>query len=457
MCRAASAAFDRLRARWPEVRTISVFCGAGNNGGDGYVLARLALEAGFDVQLIALKAPADLSGDALRAAQDWLQAGGTVDEAEASIHGALLVDALLGTGLDRAPSGPYAELIDRINAHPAPVLSLDLPSGLNADTGQAPGACVRAELTVTFIALKRGLFTGGAGAFTGQLLLDALDVPETLAEDLPADARLLEAAELARCLPSRPCHTHKGETGHVLVIGGDLGMSGAPVLSGQAALRTGSGLVSLATRGATAAAALAVQPELMVHSVDNPDALKARIGAADVLALGPGLGRSDWSQAMWSEAMKSARPMVLDADGLYWLAQRPRERQQLIITPHPGEAAMLLGTTSQAIQADRFQAVRSLADRYSAVAVLKGWGSLVATPDGQVEVCPFGNPAMASAGMGDALTGIIASLLGQGLAAFDAARVGVLAHALAGDRAARGRRQILASDLITALAEVLPA
>lgn len=456
MNRAGDAAFQTLRARWPEARAITVCCGGGNNAGDGYVIARLADEAGLGVQLIALRDPDQLEGDAARAARDWLQSGGGVEALDERLRGDVIVDALLGTGLDRPAEGDYARLIEHINDAGQPVIAIDVPSGLNADTGMPLGPCVRADATVTFIGNKRGLWTGQAGRWCGDRSFDDLQTPANIHDQVSADAELLSISVLEACLPARDPDTHKGDLGRVLVIGGTHGMAGAAILAGQAALRSGSGLVSLATRADHAAAAIAIQPELMAHGVEDLPALDALIERADVLALGPGLGQSEWSKAVWLRAMQSGKTMVVDADGLNLLALQDLRAKNWVLTPHPGEAARLLSCSVADIQRDRFAAARALAERYRATVVLKGHGSLVATESGQVAVCPFGNPAMATAGMGDALTGIIASLLGQGLEGFDAARCGVLAHALAGDLAARGRRQILASDLIASLERVWP-
>jgi ADP-dependent NAD(P)H-hydrate dehydratase / NAD(P)H-hydrate epimerase len=456
MNRAGARAFAIMKARWPEARAITVCCGGGNNGGDGYVVARLALEAGMGVQLIAMKATDELTGDAARAARDWLHCGGGVEPADERLRGDVVVDALLGTGLDRPVRDDHARLIEHINDAGHPVLAIDVPSGLSADTGMPQGISVRADVTVSFIGRKRGLYTGQAGRWCGERVFDDLEVPAVIYDSVEPDAELLEPSRLQDCLPPRAADTHKGDLGTVLVAGGNEGMAGAPVLAAQAALRSGSGLVHVATRAAHATLAATVQPEIMGHGVEELDQLKPLLAAADVIALGPGLGRNDWAGAIWRRLLASDKALVLDADGLNLLADSPTRRSNWILTPHPGEAARLLGVEVAEIQADRFAAVRELARRFDATVALKGHGTLIADPAGQVAVCPFGNPAMASAGMGDALTGIIASLRGQGLDAFDAACCGVLAHALAGDRAATGRRQILASDLIEALAHVLP-
>ncbi len=457
MNRAAAAAFRACRERWPHLQHVTVCCGGGNNGGDGYVLARLARMAGLEVQLIALRRPDELGGDAARAARDWLAGGGRVDAADAAIEGEVIVDALLGTGLKAAPAAEWAELIGRINRSGRPIMAMDVPSGLDADTGMAKGAAVRADLTVSFVGNKRGLYTGQGGRWCGQRLFADLELPLDVHAAVAADAHLLHATDLRGLLPPRAMDVHKGDLGHVLVVGGNHGMAGAALLAAMAALRSGAGLVSLATRAEHAALVLAAQPELMAHGAETLELLDARIERADVIALGPGLGQDEWSQALYRRVLASDVPRVLDADALNWLAVGGQSAGYAVLTPHPGEAARLLGISVAEVQADRFAAARELARRYEAVVVLKGHGTLIADFAGRLAVCPYGNPAMASAGMGDALTGIIASLVGQGLSCFDAACGGVVAHALAGDAAAVGRRQILATDLINRLAGVLPA
>jgi NAD(P)H-hydrate epimerase len=456
MRRAAAAAFAGLRRCWPQAQRIAVYCGPGNNGGDGFLLALLAREAGLVVEVFAL-AEAREGGDAARARGACEQGGVTVRRwtgsdalPDADVH----VDALYGTGLDRPPQASAAALIERINADGVPVLALDVPSGLNADTGHCPGAAVRADLTVTFIAAKRGLHTGQAAACTGRVELATLGLPESLWQASLPDAHLLEAASL----PPRPRDAHKGRNGHVLAIGGEHGTAGAIRLCGEAALRGGAGLVSVATRPEHLVALNAARPELMAHAVGGPQALEPLLARASVLAVGPGLGRGAWGHALWLTALDSDLPLVLDADGLNLLADEPRrfDARQVVLTPHPGEAARLLGSPVAEIERDRFAAARALAQRFSAVVVLKGAGSLVATADGRLDVCPWGNPGMASGGMGDLLTGLVAALLAQGCTAWDAARLGVGLHARAGDSAARGgERGLLASDLLVPLRRLL--
>lgn len=455
MQRAAKAAFAVLQRRWPQARRIALYCGPGNNGGDGFLVGLLALQAGCQVVLFALGD--ESRGDAAIARERFEQAGGDVrhwdDAADlpvADVH----VDALYGTGLSRAPERIAADLIWRLNAGGQPILALDVPSGLNADTGQCPGETIRADVTVTFIAHKRGLHTGRAAEYVGNLVLDTLALPEALWEGSEPDASLLEAATL----PRRPRHAHKGDNGHVLAIGGDLGTAGAIRLCGEAALRAGAGLVSVATREANLLALNSARPELMAHGVDGPQSLQSLLERADVLALGPGLGQAAWGHALWVTALDAGKPMVLDADGINLLAREVRVFETpIVLTPHPGEAARLLGTTVADVEADRFLAARELARRFNAVVVLKGAGSIVADPHGRCAVCPWGNPGMATGGMGDLLTGIVAALMGQGCDAWTAACLGVGLHARAGDAAAAidGERGLLATDLLTPLRRLL--
>jgi len=453
MQRAGAAAFGHLRARWPHARRIAIVCGGGNNGGDGYVLARLARAASCEVHVIALESPR-AGGDAARACTDWTGAGGGVLDAAAELPLAdVYVDAIFGTGLARPPSGMAARWIDLLNAAGRPLLALDVPSGLDADTGHVPGVAVRAAETVSFVARKRGLYTGAAGDHAGAITLTDLGIPAAVFAHSRADAELA-AIEIVRAwLPPRSGNVHKGTFGHALAIGGDTGMAGAIRLCGEAALRVGAGLVSVATRVEHVAAINAARPELMARGVGGPQELEALLEHASVVALGPGLGKQAWGHALWYSAIAAGKAMVLDADALNLLSRDAVTLpSQCVLTPHPGEAARLLRSETQAVTEDRFAAVRAIAQSFNAVAVLKGAGTLVAAPDGQVAVCPWGNPGMASGGMGDVLTGVIAGLQAQGLDAWQAAYAGVALHALAGDAAARaGQAGTLAADLFEPL------
>ena len=355
------------------------------------------------------------------------------------------VDALFGSGLNRAPAGDAARLITAVNAQSRPVLALDVPSGLDSDLGVAFEPCLRATATVCFVGWKRGLFTANGPDQCGERSLATLDVPSHVHAHAEADAMLLTP----QTLPPRPRDSHKGRYGHVLAIGGDLGAGGAVRMCGEAAARVGAGLVSIATREANVGPVLGGRPELMPHGVHVPRNLEALLARASVLAIGPGLGQDDWGQGLWYAGLDAGKPTVLDADGLNLLAGGRRALpERVVLTPHPGEAGRLLETTTAEVQADRFAAVRKLAQKFSAVVVLKGAGSLIADANGRTAVCPWGNPGMASGGMGDVLTGVIAGLLAQGLGTWEAACLGVGLHARAGDLAARaGERGLLASDL----------
>lgn len=457
MQRAATAALQLLRKRWPTAKRVVVVCGPGNNGGDGFLLAALGCRQGLDLQVLALTA--ESHGDAATARQACIDAG--VHPHIAALGDALpaadvYVDALFGSGLRRAPTGVAAQWIGALNATAAPVLALDVPSGLDSDNGAQPGCAVHAAVTVCFIAWKRGLFTHQAVDCCGDLYLDTLQLAAPLYAQAAPDAALLQP----HALPPRARSSHKGDNGHVLVVGGDHGFGGAVRLVGEAALRSGAGLVSVATRKVHVGSLLAARPELMPHAVEDPDHMTALLARASVLAVGPGLGQDAWGKALWQAAMDSALPMVLDADGLNLLAKQHRNFRgcAVVLTPHPGEAARLLDTRIAAVQADRFAAVRELARRFGAIVVLKGAGSLIADPQGQVALCPWGNPGMASGGMGDVLGGVIAALMVQGLSPWTAACTGVGLHARAGDlAAANGQRGLLAGDLFEPLRQLANA
>ncbi len=449
MERAGQAAFEALRERWPAAQRVIVLCGSGNNGGDGYIVARLARAAGLGVEAFELPGARAPSGDALRARRAYEADGGRVDpfSPDALREPALIVDALLGTGLERPVSGAHAELIDAINASGLPVIALDVPSGLDADAGMALGTAVRAELTVTFVGLKLGLFGAGGAEHAGELRFAGLGIPERVYQRLEPAARRLAQADLAQALEPRRRGAHKGEFGHVMVVGGEQGMSGAARMAAEAAARVGAGLVSIATRAAHAESLAVARPELMCHAVEDAGALRPLLARASVVAIGPGLGRGEWGRRMLEAVLGEAGARVVDADALNLLAERQYRCEDWILTPHPGEAGRLLGCPAAEIERDRAGSVAALQARYGGVAVLKGAGTLVC--DGStLQLCAAGNPGMASGGQGDVLTGVIAGLLAQGLAPACAAGVGVYLHAAAGDAAAAdGERGMLAGDL----------
>ena len=457
MTRAGAAAVAAARRRFPDATRWQVVCGAGNNGGDGYVIARLAANEGIAVSVLTLVDPESLRGDAAQACADYAAEGGVIMpwQGELDSGADLLFDALLGSGLERDVGGRFAAAVVAINAHPADVVAIDIPTGINGDTGQVMGCAVTADLTITFVGLKSGLFLDEAPAYCGELCYDGLAIPDEMRVVAP-EFRRIDDASLESTFPRRRRTAHKGDFGHVLVIGGGEGMPGAVRLCAEAALRSGAGRVSIATAPSHAALLVATRPELMSHAISNADDLQPLLAKADVIAFGPGLGVSAWAQAVYATVAADDRPAVWDADALNLLAAQAGVRVRRIITPHPGEAATLLDTDTRDIQADRTAAVRKLARRYGGVAVLKGAGTLVAGVEGDCYLCTSGNPGMAAPGMGDVLTGVIAGLLAQGLDMDQAAQVGVEVHARAGDRAAvAGERGMIASDLMRELRGVI--
>jgi len=445
MRRAGEDAFFALRASWPRARRIDVVCGPGNNGGDAYVLARAAADAGLSVRLFALADPA--TGVAREAAagaraagvtpRPWPPGGGEA--------GDVVVDGLLGIGVTREVEGSFREAIEWVNGRGVPVLALDVPSGLDADSGARHGCAVRADLTVTFIAHKPGLYTGAGPACTGRVRLADLGVPAQAAHGIsPLAWRLGPGLP-----PARPRDGHKGSFGRVLVVGGDIGMPGAVRLAAEAACRMGAGLVTIATRCEHAALIAAARPELIVRGVEGSGELRTLAAASDVIAIGPGLGCGSWGQAMLREALDLQRPLIVDADALNLLARDPVQRDDWVLTPHPGEAARLLGCDSAEVQDDRLRAAAELVRRYAGVCVLKGAGTLIAAGEDAPRLCVDGGPALAVPGSGDVLTGAIAGLRAQGMTADGAARLGVWLHARAGDQCARreGARGIMAGEL----------
>ena len=458
MTRAADAAYGVLKRRWPEAREILVFCGAGNNGGDGYLIARRAQQDGMSVRVVAVSDPRRLRGAAAEAWAACASAGVAIltwpTLLEDELAPDVVVDALLGTGIDRDLDAVYAGAVAYINETlNAPVLAIDVPSGLDADSGLVRGAAVHAEVTITFVGLKQGLFLGVAPDFCGALEFADLGIPTQVAVGIRPALRRLAAGDLAAALPPRPRTSHKGANGRLLLVGGGPGMGGAIRLAAEGALRAGAGLVYVGTHPLNVATIMAGRPEIICRGVERPSDLDAYLATSDALVLGPGLGQSDWAEMLWQALVLAELPLVLDADGLNWLAKQPKERKHWLLTPHPGEAARLLGKLPAMIEQDRLGSVNAIARKYGAITVLKGARSLVAEPvdpnDVLVSVCSYGNPGMATAGVGDVLAGVLGGLLAQLRDPGRAARVGVVLHALAGDAAAaEGERGLVASDLL---------
>lgn len=489
MTLAGQAAFSLMCNQWPQAKRCIVLCGSGNNGGDGYVVARLAHQHGMQVHVWAVTPPERLTGDARLAYESARDAGVSVamDSDAANIDAAIfggslhdatpldtdiIVDAVLGTGLQGEVKAAARAAIERINLSSAPVLAIDIPSGLCADSGQVLGVAVKASVTITFIGMKIGLLLAAGKIQAGKVFFADLQVPASIRSQAPVAMQHVTASTVYAQLPARARDAHKGHFGHVLVIGGDLGMGGAVLMAAEAASRTGAGLTSVLTRPEHVSACLARRPEIMVHPVSDNAHIEPRLDAATVIVIGPGLGRSAWGENLFRQAFAAGKPMVIDADGLHWLATLMTEspgalqQGQWVLTPHPGEAARLLQTpllqtsllqiTAQKLQSDRINAVSALQARYGGVAVLKGAGTLICDQNQQVSLATVGNPGMATGGMGDVLSGIVGGLLAQGLSLPVAATCGVWLHGMAADHAAKtGERGLLATDLFGPLRQLV--
>jgi NAD(P)H-hydrate epimerase len=461
-------------------KRVVIVCGKGNNGGDGFVVARHLANAGAAVQTFLTAAKAEVRDDAL-ANLKFAEATnvpivevterktGAVAQALSRSH--LVVDALLGTGLNREVRGVIAKIIPLVNQADAPVVAVDVPSGVNSDTGEVLGAAVRAMWTVTLGTPKRGLLLYPGAEFAGEIHVGDLGVPPSLVNRDDFHTNVTTPDLVRAWLPPRKPTAHKGDCGRVLIVGGSAGMLGAGLLAGRAALRAGAGLVTLgipkslnlAAKAALCEATTLPLPESEWQTL-NPTALAEilpLLPRMNALAIGPGLSRDEGAAEFARGLVRQARvPTVLDADGIIAFAGERRtelkkSRVPLVLTPHPGEMAALMGTSIDEVQRDRSATALQAANECGAVIVFKGARSIIAAPNGEVYVNPTGNAGMATGGSGDVLTGLIAALLAQGLDALKAAVIGTYLHGLAGDLAAaeKGQTSLIAGDLN----EFLPA
>lgn len=467
------AALPSLRLEGRGVRVVIV-CGKGGNGGDGFVVARYLKSAGQRVQVFLVASPADLQGDAALKYRDMerrgIRARIVMDDAplaDALAGADLVVDALLGTGARGAPAPAIARAIELIGEAARPVVALDMPSGLSADGEPPEGPVIRAAVTTTFAGLKRGLLVGHGPDHAGRVEVVDIGVP---ADEVGRgiDTFLLEAADVAPHFPPRPRDGHKGDYGHLLLVAGSVGKTGAAALAARAAMRAGAGLVTVATASraqpAVAALLLEAMSEPLPETPAGSLALKARerlgdlLERRDALALGPGLGLDEDTQALARALVfASDRPSAVDADALTALAghleRLPSAPAARCLTPHPGEMARMLGVSVADVQRDRIRTVRQFATAWGVHVVLKGATSVIGTPEGTVLLNPTGNPGMASGGTGDVLTGVLGAFLARGLAPADALAAAVYLHGLAGDIAAarQGQESLIAGDVIDAL------
>lgn len=458
MQNAGMAAYRVLREHWPNDTTICVFCGKGNNGGDGCVLAREAVLQGLNVYVRFVGDLDGLTQVANAAMSSAKEVGVDIKPfiKDEILDADVFVDALLGIGIQGEVHGDYRQAIEKINATQKPVLAIDAPSGLDVDTGNVLGVAVKASVTVTFIGLKQGLFTGMAPNYCGKIICEDLQLPKAAFTEIATNVNLIEASEIAEALPKRPRAAHKGANGHVLIIGGNYGMAGAVRMAAEACLRVGAGLVSVATREEHVSVVSSERPEIMCRGIKTPANMQDLLRAATVIVIGPGLGQDEWANDLLQIILQTEQAKVIDADGLNILATHQTKNENWVLTPHPGEAGRLLENETKSVQADRFTAINQIQNKYKGVCVLKGAGSLVKGKN-SIGICAHGNPGMATAGMGDVLSGIIGGLIAQGLALEQAARVGVLLHAKAADNVAKqqGERGMLALDLLQELPRLI--
>ena len=452
MTRAGEAIFCEIKRRWPRAKKITIVCGKGNNAGDGYVVASLAKRAKVAVRILQLANADSLTGAAKDAYLACKKLGIEMVpfNAEKLQDCDLIVDAIFGIGFSGGLSPIFSQAIQAINRSNLPVLAVDLPSGINADSGEVSQCAVRATVTVTLISKKIGLYLGEARNYCGEVVLDSLTLPKDLLNAAVPTATIMNLEEELGSLISRKRTAHKGDFGRVLVIGGDYGMGGAVRLAAEGALRAGAGYVVVATRAEHVSQINVARPEIMVHGITSYSQLLPLLQAATVIVIGSGLGLKTWGKSLFKLAIAAHKPMVIDGDGLNILASYGGYGDNWILTPHPMEAARLLGTTVADVQDNRLQALQNIVKKYGGVCLLKGSGSLIGTMGQRSLLCDAGNPGMASAGMGDLLGGIIAGLLAQRLDSFKAARLGTMIHATAGDLVAEqyGTVGMAALDLV---------
>jgi hydroxyethylthiazole kinase-like uncharacterized protein yjeF len=447
MQRAGARVWCEITERWPALSKITVFAGSGNNGGDGFVVANLARQNGVGVQFLSKGDLTKQSATSVHYRDIWQQSGGVVENWQGqAIEGEVIVDGLLGIGLARELDEDWQTLIAAINQSDAPKVAIDIPSGLNAETGIAKPCAVEATFTVTFIGRKVGQVLADGSDYCGELIYDDLGISSATSFSQTPALEVIGESNLN--LPNKRKHnSHKYSFGHVLVIGGDRGMVGAASLAAQAALRMGAGMVTVLVHP-DCVHSLSATPELMVQSWHDLD---DKLASVSVIVVGPGLGQSDQAKTCLAKLSNFEKPMVVDASALTVEFIKSLSSKKVVITPHPGEAAKLLAVNNRDVQADRLQASQQLSQQFSAVSVLKGSGSIVRQPDDSVPAINLrGNPGMASAGMGDVLAGMIGALLGQHLSAFDAAKTAVYIHARCAEVFALEEDEsgLIASDII---------
>tara|TARA_B110000483_G_scaffold88856_1_gene109623 strand:- start:11042 stop:12568 length:1527 start_codon:yes stop_codon:yes gene_type:complete len=464
MTKAGRVAFEVIEQSYSPATKLYIFCGGGNNGGDGFVVAGLAADADWSVCLIDLSNPKKLS-DAARQARNFALervqevinklpdlTGQEVDQA------GLLVDALVGIGFSGELRGRPLDACQRINQSNLPVVSLDVPSGINADTGACATEAIQADITISFIGAKRGLLTGCAQNCVGELIVDDLEI--NAPDDLPLSPHeILTSKKVKEVFPARVASAHKGGYGHLLIIGGNSGMAGAAILAAEAALSLGVGKISVATRESSLAPLLSKAPEVMAHQVEHYNYLQPLLDKCTAVVIGPGLGTDSWAEQMLHCVLRNDLPTLIDADAINLIAAGvvTPSKDRICFTPHPGEAAGILGVSTRAVQENRFEAVQGLQSKLPGHWLLKGNGSLVSRADKPAYLNRTGNPGMASGGMGDVLSGLVGSIMAQGYSVESSAAAGTYLHGTAADIATQkcGQISLRASDLISAIPDTL--
>ncbi len=465
MTKAARFSFHSLIKQWPDTQNLIILCGSGNNAGDGYIVAALAKKRSWNVNVFFASSPEKLTGAALQAYQECIRSKVNCESFNldrfdklCKSRNLVIVDALLGTGLNSDVKGIYADMIGAANLVNIPKMAIDIPSGLSANTGQVLGVALEADLTASFIGLKLGLFTGSGRQYSGKIVFSQLDLEDNFFEHIEAAANILDLDILLRALPMRQRNAHKGSCGHTMIIGGDIAYGGAVILAAMASTRMGSGLTTVLTQEAHRSALLTSIPEAMVFCSQSMQDIEQILTKANVIIIGPGLGKSAWSEKLLLAAINSGKPLVIDADALNILSNQFLSASEFelfklnnhVFTPHPGEAARMLQLSSEEVQFDRLNTVKALQNKWGGSILLKGSGSLICSKDNKLTLCPYGNPGMASGGMGDVLSGLVGGLIAQGLQQDYALQLAVCLHAKAADIASKqcGERGLLASDLI---------
>ncbi len=459
MHRAGQAVFRVLNHQWPEASKITVLCGKGKNGGDGFILAGLAQERGFKVNVIAgfdMIASSDVDA---RQAREWAETKGVPISSSMAIDPSchLIVDAMIGIGFKGKLKAEYEQAVELINLHPAPVLSIDVPTGVSADAIGSVAKSVRSDVTVTFIGRKLGLHTGVGAGVAGKIIYETLGASPAIFEGAEDGLPFLELAQFYP-IERLASDEYKHSRGHLVVVGGDHSMGGAAIMAGESALRAGAGLVTIVGRKSNRSAALSRRPEIMYVDADDRSNRKSAFSKADGIVVGPGLGEGKWGLKLLRESMQIDKPLVLDADALKLLGDvKVNFTGQSIVTPHVGEASIMLGTSIANVQEDRLAAAESSACILGGICVLKGPGSIVASADRVLGICKHGNPGMATAGMGDVLSGILGAMVVQGMEIGQAAKFGTCLHSAAADIAAKsfGERGMLATDLFLPMTQLM--